>query len=97
MFHDFVVPRGVCSTVPVITKQNLFMVYFLYLLECVIKVHPSSYLLKEVIVLMTPHTKYKLTRIGLRWKDKYLACVCNHKLCLILSELYTRKMEYRRC
>jgi len=46
---------------------------------------------------MTPYIKYKLTRIGLRWKDKYLASACNHKLCLILGELYTRKMEYRRC
>ena len=37
MVHDFIDPRGVCSTVQVITKQNLFMDYFLYLLEYVIK------------------------------------------------------------
>jgi len=37
LFHDFVDPRGAYSTVPVTTKQNLFMDYFLYLLECVIK------------------------------------------------------------
>ena len=46
---------------------------------------------------MTPHINYKLTRIGLRWKDKYLASACNRRLRLILSEIYTRKMECRRC
>jgi hypothetical protein len=74
------------------------MDYFLYLLKSVTTyVHPSSYLLKEVIVLTTPYIKYKFTRIGLRWKDKYLASASNHRLCLILSQLYTRKMECRRC